>query len=120
MVTARRTRRDGQAQTRADLIAAARHVFLSRGFHAATLDEIAEQAGYTKGAVYSNSTGKDALFLALLTEHFARRAEVYASIVDASDDIEQTYRTVARVMLEAYEREPKWWPLVSDFSSHAS
>ena len=121
MATARRTRRDSQARTRADLIGAAREVFLARGFHAATLDEIAERAGYTKGAVYSNFTGKDDLFLALLAEHYARRAEDYAAVVDvASDDIEATYRAVARVMLEAYEQEPRWWPLVSDFSSHAS
>jgi AcrR family transcriptional regulator len=64
METARRTRRDSQAQTRAELIAAAREVFLARGFHAATLEEIAERAGYTKGAVYSNFAGKDDLFRA--------------------------------------------------------
>jgi AcrR family transcriptional regulator len=118
--TARRTRRDSQAQTRADLLAAARQVFLRRGFHAATLDEIAELAGYTKGAVYSNFAGKDDLFLALLADHYARRAEAYASVIVPSDDIEETYRAVARVMLEAYAQEPSWWPLVSDFASHAS
>ncbi len=59
METVRRSRSDTKAQTRSDLIAAARSVFLARGFHQATLDEIAEQAGYTKGAVYSNFAGKD-------------------------------------------------------------
>ncbi len=43
---------------------AARTVFLRRGFHGASLDEIAEEAGYTKGAVYSNFAGKDDLYLA--------------------------------------------------------
>ena len=76
MATVRRTRSDTKAQTRADLIAAARQVFLARGFHPATLDEIAEQAGYTKGAVYSNFAGKDDLFLAVLAEYYARRAEL--------------------------------------------
>jgi AcrR family transcriptional regulator len=120
MATARRTRRDTQAQTRADLLAAAREVFLARGFHAASLDEIAERAGYTKGAVYSNFAGKDDLFLALLDEHYARRTLEYAAIIPASGDAEETYRAIARAMLEAYEREPQWWPLVSDFVSHAS
>jgi AcrR family transcriptional regulator len=120
MVTARRTRRASQAQTRADLIAAARQVFLARGFYAASLDEIAELAGYTKGAVYSNFAGKDDLFLALLAEHYARRAEVYEALILGSEDIEERYRSVARVMLDAYEQEPQWWPLVSDFTSHAS
>lgn len=120
MEVARRTRRDTQAQTRAELVAAAREVFLARGFHAATLEEIAERAGRTKGAVYSNFAGKDDLFLALLAEHYERRTEQYAAVAVASDDVEETYRAVARVMLDAYEREPQWWPLVSDFASHAS
>jgi AcrR family transcriptional regulator len=116
----RRTRSDSKVRTRTDLLAAAREVFLKRGFHAATLDEIAEEAGYTKGAVYSNFAGKDDLFLAMLAEHYARRAEVYAALVLEPNDIEETYRAVAMFMFEAYQREPAWWPLVSDFSSHAS
>ena len=73
----RRTRSDNKVRTRDGLIAAAREVFLERGFHPATLDEIAERAGYTKGAVYSNFAGKDDLFLAMLGEHYVRRAAVY-------------------------------------------
>jgi AcrR family transcriptional regulator len=120
MPTTRISRGDSKARTRADLIAAARSVFLRRGFHAATLDDIAEEAGYTKGAVYSNFAGKDDLFLALLAEHHAQRAEIYAALFLAEDDTEQTYRSIARFMFEAYEREPAWWPLVSDFATHAS
>lgn len=122
MATARRTRRDSQARTRADLLAAARRVFLARGFHAATLEEIAERAGYTKGAVYSNFAGKDDLFLALLDEHYAGRVELYSALVveHGDGDAEGTYRALARLMLGAYEREPEWWPLVSDFTSHAA
>jgi AcrR family transcriptional regulator len=120
MATTRISREDSKARTRADLIAAARSVFLRRGFHVATLDEIAEEAGYTKGAVYSNFAGKDDLFLALLAEHYAARAERYATLILEPDDAEGRYRAVARFMLEAYEQEPAWWPLVSDFATHAS
>jgi AcrR family transcriptional regulator len=116
----RRTRSDNKVRTRDGLIAAAREVFLERGFHPATLDEIAERAGYTKGAVYSNFAGKDDLFLAMLGEHYVRRAAVYEELALESDDIEETYRAVAKIMFEAYQLEPAWWPLVSDFSSHAS
>jgi AcrR family transcriptional regulator len=56
MVT-RLTRSQRQEQTRAQLLDAALPVFLRRGFHGASLDEIAEEAGYTTGAVYSNFTG---------------------------------------------------------------
>jgi AcrR family transcriptional regulator len=120
MATTRISREDSKARTRAGLIGAARTVFLRRGFHAATLDEIAEEAGYTKGAVYSNFSGKDDLFLALLAEHYARRVEVYESLVLEHDDAESTYRSIARFMLDAYRHEPAWWPLVSDFSTHAA
>lgn len=58
-----------RAQTRQRLLDAAADVFARLGFHAATLDDIADAAGYTKGAVYSNFGSKDGLFLALLDRH---------------------------------------------------
>src|SRR5437879_6422414 len=54
-----------RAMTREHLLAAAAEVFARRGYHGATLDEVAETAGFTKGAVYSNFTSKEDLFLAL-------------------------------------------------------
>jgi AcrR family transcriptional regulator len=116
----RLTRVERKDRTRNEIVRAARRVFLARGFHPASLDEIAEEAGYTKGAVYSNFAGKDDLFLAVLAEHYAERVEVYTSLMLGRQDVEATYRAVAGVMLEAYEREPAWWPLVSDFSTHAA
>jgi AcrR family transcriptional regulator len=120
MVTARTTRIERKARTRADLLAAARHVFLRRGFHVASLDEIAEEAGYTKGAVYSNFRGKDDLFLALLEEHYAQRTRAYTELIFEEEDLEEVRRSIARYMLDSYEREPAWWTLISDFGTHAS
>lgn len=120
MVTTRQTRDERKAQTRADLLNAARRVFLERGFHGATLDEIAEEAGYTKGAVYSNFEGKDSLFVAVLEAHYAQRAEVYAGHLFEELTPEDAYRAVARLMLDADAREPNWTPLLSEFLVHAS
>ena len=50
--------------TREALLASAREVFAHRGFHAASLEEIAEAAGFTRGAVYSNFENKEELFFA--------------------------------------------------------
>lgn len=58
-----------RAQTTQRLLDAAADVFAQLGYHAATLDDIADAAGYTKGAVYSNFAGKDSLFLALQDRH---------------------------------------------------
>lgn len=95
-------------------------MFLRRGFHAASLDEIAEVAGYTKGAVYSNFAGKDALFLAVLDEQYRRRVEAYGQFVFDHVDIEDSYRAVAAFWRDANEREPAWHPLVAEFLAHAS
>lgn len=113
-------RAERKERTKAELVETARSVFLCRGFHAASLDEIAEEAGYSKGAVYSNFAGKDALFLAVLEDHYRRRAEAYLEIVFEHDDIEDSYRAVARVWREANEREPEWARLIAEFVVHAS
>lgn len=52
-------------RTRAALVAAARQVFARRGFEGASLDEIAETAGYTRGAIYKHFHDKEELFWAV-------------------------------------------------------
>jgi AcrR family transcriptional regulator len=66
----RLTREEKKARTRAQLIDAAATVFARRGFVAASLDEVAEEAGLTKGAVYSNFDSKEDLFEAVIDERF--------------------------------------------------
>ena len=65
------TRAEQQEQTREEVIAAADRLFVERGFHATSVDQIAQAAGYTKGAVYSNFASKEDLFFAV----YERRAE---------------------------------------------
>ena len=60
------SRHERQQQTRAALVEAGREVFAELGYHGANLDRIARQAGFSKGAVYSNFDGKAALFLAVM------------------------------------------------------
>src|SRR5260370_23487825 len=55
-------------QTRHHLIEAAAAVFAARGYHGASLDEVAAAAGFTKGAVYSNFKNKEELFVAVLED----------------------------------------------------
>jgi AcrR family transcriptional regulator len=57
------------------VLEAARRVFLERGYVGATLDVIAEEAGFSKGVVYSQFSSKGDLFLALLDERIDERAE---------------------------------------------
>src|SRR5437588_3742453 len=64
----RLTRAESAALTRSRLLAAAQRVFLERGFHGASLEAVAEEAGLTKGAVYSRFESKADLFLAFQEE----------------------------------------------------
>jgi AcrR family transcriptional regulator len=67
----RLTRAQKRERTCEGLISAAERLFTERGFHASTVDEIAFEAGCTKGAVYSNFASKEDLFFAV----YERRAE---------------------------------------------
>jgi AcrR family transcriptional regulator len=61
------------AETRRRLLTSARRMFLRKGFHAASLADVAKDAGYTKGAVFSQFESKADLFLALLEERSGER-----------------------------------------------
>jgi AcrR family transcriptional regulator len=62
----RLTRAERQAETRARLLEAAEAVFRRRGFSGATVEEITERAGFSRGAFYSNFESREQLFIELL------------------------------------------------------
>jgi AcrR family transcriptional regulator len=114
------TREERRRRTRSDLLGTARRVFEERGFHAASLEEIAEEAGYSKGAIYSNFAGKDELFLAVLAEHIDRRVRAVVDVALDGEDFEAAVRAVARSAREFGDREPQWTPLLVEFWTHVS
>ena len=114
------TQAQRKQRTSAGLVETARVLFLERGFHATSLDDIAEAAGYSKGAVYSNFGGKAQLFLAVLDAHLELRAQAYTDVALEGHDLDETYRAVARFRLEADEREPAWEPLLLEFWTYAA
>ena len=59
------TRAERKARTREQLVSSAERLFKRDGFHASSVDAVADDAGYTKGAVYSNFAGKEELFFAV-------------------------------------------------------
>ena len=64
----RLSRKEKQAETRALLLDAAERVFLRRGLQGSSVEEIAAEAGFTRGAFYSNFESKDELFVELLQD----------------------------------------------------
>lgn len=81
----RLTRAERAALTRSDLLEAAEVRFLRDGYHATTLDDIADDAGYTKGAVYSAYQSKAGLFLALFDTVTERRVEEIGALLSAHE-----------------------------------
>jgi AcrR family transcriptional regulator len=77
----RLTREESRAQTRATLIAVGRRHFLRYGLGGAVAEKIAEDAGYSRGALYSNFDGKEELFVAVIQEDQARRLNVFQSLL---------------------------------------
>jgi AcrR family transcriptional regulator len=116
----RLTRGERKERTRSELVAAARRVFGRRGFHRATLEEIAEEAGYTKGAVYSNFDGKDGLFLGVLDDNYADQRQAHVGLMRAGTTLEAGLRAAARQLAERARRDPEWIPLLVEFWTHAS
>lgn len=68
--------------TKDALVEAAADVFARRGFHAASLDEIAESAGFTRGAIYSNFGGKEELMLAVLDVFTERQLREFGQAIE--------------------------------------
>ena len=71
----RLTRKEKQAHTRECLMQSAARVFTRRGLQQASIDEVAEDAGFTKGAFYANFKSKEELFLVMLDDRFAEALE---------------------------------------------
>ena len=62
----RLTREESKEITRLRLIEAAERLFIRKGFDGASVEEISENAGFTRGAFYSNFENKDQIFLAVI------------------------------------------------------
>lgn len=103
----RLTRDERRAQTRADLLAAAARVFIERGFEGASIEAIAAEAGYTRGAFYSNFESKEQLFAELLQQ---RVYSVYRGMAeDAASGKRQTLREAGEQLAEIQGDEEGQW-----------
>ena len=113
---ARMSRAESQAQTRSQLVTTARQMFFDDGYHPTSLEKVADAAGYSKGAVYSNFRNKDELCIC-----GARRSPGRALRRDSRlwprghlDRVEALQGWAERVI-----GDPAWTPLEVEFASHA-
>jgi AcrR family transcriptional regulator len=115
MATARMTREQSRANTRERLMRAARSVFARSGFHGASVEEIASQAGFSTGALYSNFDGKEDLFLAMMEHEIDEHAREISDAVRARASVAERATGGARRWMTMIEREPEVLLLFMEF-----
>jgi AcrR family transcriptional regulator len=113
----RLSRVERREQTRQELLSAAEACFVSRGFHASSVDEVAERAGYTKGAVYSNFASKEDLFFAVYERRVERAlTEVVPGLRQAG--AEHAFDWAATGAVERRDRDDGWLAVFFEFWAH--
>jgi AcrR family transcriptional regulator len=113
----RLSRAERRQQTRQELLSAAEACFVTRGFHASSVDEVAERAGYTKGAVYSNFAANEDLFLAV----YERRVEqVLTEVVPGlrQAGAERAFDQLATGAIQRRDRADGWRAVFFEFWAH--
>jgi AcrR family transcriptional regulator len=118
--TAKPTRDEKKARTRRRLLDAAAAVFGQRGFAATSLDEIAEEAGFSKGAVYSNFTSKEDLFLAVLDEHVGRQMLDIGGRIDRTGTTDEQVAEAGQLFMDLFQQERTWYLLSFEFLAYAA
>jgi AcrR family transcriptional regulator len=105
----RLTRRERQEETRRRLIDAAERVFIREGFQGSSVEKIAAEAGFTRGAFYSNYESKEQLFVELL---HARVYDQYRAmgerVMEEGDTPRERLRWSAERLGEAQAGEGRW------------
>jgi len=112
---ARLTREQSKANTRERLLNAARTVFARGGYHGATVELIASEAGFSTGALYSNFDGKEDLFLALMEREIDAHAREISAAVEVRHSIAERATGGARQWMTMIEREPELLLLFMEF-----
>jgi AcrR family transcriptional regulator len=113
------SREEQVARNRRLVLVAARRVFLASGYTSASLDAIAEEAGFSKGVVYSQFKSKADMFLALLEARIDERAEQNERLA-ADLGGRELAAAVPELALAMRRAEPEWTQLVLEFRLHAA
>src|SRR5436190_9360405 len=105
----RMSRAEKKELTTGQLLETARKVFLERGYHRSTLDDIADAAGFTKGAVYSRFKSKDELFFALYDEWVDQRIAELARYNTPPKSFEALLRADAKRLMALRNTHGDWY-----------
>ena len=115
----RLTREEKRAVTREQILEAAARTFPLRGYNAASVDEIAAEAGLSTGAVYSNFESKAELFLALYERHVQSHVERLEQLASGGTTLEEQIAGAGDQWLDFVRRDTDWLRLDIEFWAYA-
>jgi AcrR family transcriptional regulator len=95
-------------------------IFARRGLDQASIDEVAADAGYTKGAFYANFKSKEELFLAMLDERFAERLAELDRILAGDGSPAEKAREGGQSFVRYLEADREWQRLFFEFAAYAA
>ena len=113
---ARLTRAESQARTREHVLDTAHELFLRDGFTATSIERVAEAAGYSKGAVYSNFATKNELCLAVLDRIAMQQVAHIAAEMGDAPGIEDRLARFAR-WADRHIGDSSWTALEVEFAT---
>ncbi len=105
--------------TRARLIEAALKLFSTSGYEHATVDDVSQEAGYSKGAYYFHFSTKDDILLELLRMWTEGRTAALAAAPESEDASADDLRSMLEGLF-SYEQAPQWPAVLLEFWSQAS
>jgi AcrR family transcriptional regulator len=115
MASKRLTRAEKRAATRDALLEAAAVVFVRRGLVGASVEEITEEAGFSRGAFYSNFASKEELFLTLIEGRSAEHVAGIAQAFRQGDTVQERIANGGRFIDALVARERQWCTLYMEF-----
>jgi AcrR family transcriptional regulator len=116
----RLSRAEAKARTRRLLLEAAAETFARKGFAGASVEEVADAAGFSIGAVYSNFGGKEDLFLELSSSYNRDRiAEASVALLEEAVSASSAVREVSRLVTEVADKDTDFALLQAEFWLYA-
>jgi AcrR family transcriptional regulator len=115
MSPTRLSQEERKALTRAALLEAAARVFLRQGFFAASVDEVASEAGFSKGAVYGHFESKEDLFLAVVEERIHQRVLAISELLDGRSGPQAQAVEAGERFMAVLSEERAWVVLTLEF-----
>jgi AcrR family transcriptional regulator len=114
------TRSEKQAKTRSALLKSAAKLICRKGIADASVEDVASDAGYTKGAFYANFKSKEEMFLVMLVEKYAAELARLESALSREGDPADEVRYAAVEFVRFAWSDPQWPKLYFEFTAYAA